>query len=412
LYTFIRDNAAWLAAGFLLTLSSSFGQTFFISIFAGEIRAAFGLSHGLWGAVYSVGTLASAIVMVWAGTLTDRFRVRELILVVLPFFAAACLAMAAVPGAWALPFVIFALRLAGQGMTTHTAIVAMSRWFVANRGKALSVASLGVTLGESLMPLAFVALLAVAGWRSLWVLAAVLILATLPILQSLLRWERTPQADLASNPAAGMHGVHWTRGQVLRNWVFWSVMPLILGPSTFVTVLFFHQVHLAEIKDISHLSLVALFPVYTASAVAAMVVSGVALDRWGTGRMLPFLVLPLAVGFIVLSRSEGLLGIGVGMAVVGITSGANSTLPNAFWAEFYGTRHMGGIKAMAQAMLVFGTAVGPVATGIAIDAGLGFETQMLWIAIYCLAAAALAAGALRRAARMLAPAGKIDVVGT
>ncbi|MFD0982235.1 MFS transporter [Tropicimonas aquimaris] len=409
--TFLRENTAWLAAGFLLTLTSSFGQTFFISIFAGEIRGAFGLSHGDWGAIYSAGTLVSGITMIWAGTLTDRFRVRELIQVVLPFFALACLAMAVAPGAWALPFVIFALRLAGQGMTTHIAIVAMGRWFVATRGRALSVASLGITLGESLMPLSFVALLGVAGWRSLWLLAALLILCVVPVLLSLLRLERTPQADLDASPSVGMEGRAWQRGEVLRHWLFWLILPLVLAPPFFVTSLFFQQVLLAEIKGIAHLSLVALFPVFTVCAVTTMMVSGVALDRLGTFRLLTFLLLPMACGLLTLSLAHSLPGMALGMALVGMTSGANATLPNAFWAEAYGTRYLGSIKAMATSAMVFGSAIGPVVTGVAVDAGIGFETQLQMMAGYCLIAMLLAAIGLRRAGRLLAPAGEVDVVG-
>ena len=72
--SFLRDNAAWLSAGFLLTLSSSFGQTFFISLFAGQIRETFALSNGQWGGLYTLATTASALVMVWTGALTDRYR--------------------------------------------------------------------------------------------------------------------------------------------------------------------------------------------------------------------------------------------------------------------------------------------------------------------------------------------------
>ena len=75
---YLLDNATWLGAGVLLTFLSSFGQTFFISIFAGEIRAEFGLGHGAWGGLYPLGTTLSAIVMIWAGGLTDIFRVRVL----------------------------------------------------------------------------------------------------------------------------------------------------------------------------------------------------------------------------------------------------------------------------------------------------------------------------------------------
>ena len=62
LIRFLAENARWLSAGALLTFLSSFGQTFFISIFAGEIREGFDLSHGQWGGIYTIGTSASAVV--------------------------------------------------------------------------------------------------------------------------------------------------------------------------------------------------------------------------------------------------------------------------------------------------------------------------------------------------------------
>ena len=124
---FLRHNAPYLTVGALLTFVSSFGQTYFISIFAGEIRSEFGLSHGAWGTIYAAGTMASAGVMVWAGALTDVFRVRVLAVAVLGGLSTACLAMAALPVVWMLPLVIFALRLCGQGMSSHIATVAMAR---------------------------------------------------------------------------------------------------------------------------------------------------------------------------------------------------------------------------------------------------------------------------------------------
>jgi len=134
---FLRENAPFLSAGVLLMFCSSFGQTFFISIFAGEIREEFSLSHGQWGLIYTLGTTASAAVMVWAGVLTDHFRARALGAIVLVLLAGAALMMATVSSVWILPFAIFALRFAGQGMSVHIAVVAISRWFVATRGRAL-----------------------------------------------------------------------------------------------------------------------------------------------------------------------------------------------------------------------------------------------------------------------------------
>jgi len=401
---FLRDNAPFLAAGALLAFCSSFGQTFLISVFAGVIRSEFGLSHGQWGGIYTIGTFASAVVMIWAGVLTDHFRARTLGAVVLALLSAACVMMALVPAVWALPFVIFALRFAGQGMTTHIAVVAMARWFVATRGRALSIASLGIAAGEALLPLTFVTMLGVTPWRYLWAGSAVFLMLMLPVLMRLLRLERTPQSVAAESQAVGMDGRHWTRRQALRHWLFWLMVPSILAPSAFSTAFFFQQVHLAETKGWTHVQLVALFPLYTSVSVAAMLLSGWVIDRVGTARLMPVFQLPMAAGFVVIGGSDGLAFAAVGMALMALAQGANSTLPNAFWAEFYGTRHLGGIKALATAVMVLGSAIGPGLTGFLIDQGIIFEDQMMGIALYFIFASVLVAIGVTRARKMLTPA--------
>ncbi|MBE0453422.1 MAG: MFS transporter [Roseovarius sp.] len=379
---FLRDNARWLTVGVLLTFLSSFGQTYFISIFAGEIRAGFGLSHGEWGGIYTLGTTASALLMVWAGGLTDLFRVRVLAPVVLLCMVLACLAMALNPVWWLLPVIVFALRFTGQGMMSHLAVIAMARWFVATRGKALSVATLGNAIGESLLPLIFVALLITYDWRTLWVVAAIAAFVGIPLLLLLLRRERTPQSWAQTSQSLGMRGRHWTRGQALRHFLFWFMIPALLGPSAFNTAFFFHQVYVAEIKDVSHIELVAMFPVYTVVGIIAMIVAGLLIDRLGTSRVLPFIQLPMIAAFLLFAVSDGPGLLLAGFVMLALTTGANSVVPNAFWAEFYGSANMGKIKAMAAAIMVFGTALGPGITGLAIDLGVGIETQFVIIAAY------------------------------
>lgn len=403
LFKFLSGNAPWLATGCLLTLLSSFGQTFFISIFAGEIRVAYGLSHGAWGGIYSLGTTASAVAMVWAGGLTDIFRVRVLGPVVLVGLAASCAFMAINSISWLLPVVIFSLRFFGQGMSSHIAMVAMSRWFIAARGKALSVASLGFSVGEAVLPIAFVALMTVMGWRMLWGGAAVICLAGVPLLMMMLRQERTPQSMAQNQSSAGMNNRHWTRRQALTHPLFWFVVPTLLGPAAFNTAFFFHQVHFAEIKGWTHAGLVALFPFYTVVSVAAMAVSGWAVDRFGTARLMPYFQLPMVISFLVFSMSDTSALALVGFLFLGLTAGANSTIPTAFWSEFYGTAHIGAIKATAAAVMVFGSAIGPGITGMMIDFGTGLETQFVWIALYFLVAIIILYIGVSRAKSALVP---------
>lgn len=369
-------------SGALLTLLSSFGQTFFISIFAAEIQTEFSLSHGSWGGIYALGTTTSAVVMIWAGGLTDKFRVRTLGPAVLLLLAFACLLMAFNPYAWFLPIVIFALRLSGQGMTTHIALVAMARWFVAARGRALSISALGFSVGQAVLPIIFVMLLGVMDWRILWIFAAFISLAGVPLLIRLLRQERTPQSMANENPSFGMDARFWTRIDAIRHPLFWCMVPSILGPSAFNTAFFFHQVHFAGLKDISHVTLVAQFPLYTAVSVGAMLLSGWGLDKVGTPRLIPFFQVPMIAAFIVFGLAENLYGIVIGFVMLGVTAGASATLPSAFWAEFYGTKYIGSVKALAAAVMVLGSAIGPGITGLLIDYNVGLEIQFYWIAAY------------------------------
>ena len=372
---FILQNSRWLTAGALLTLISSFGQTYFISIFAGEIRTAFDLSHGDWGAIYGFGTFASAIVMIWSGGLTDVMRVRHLGPIVLAALAASCLFMALNPWVALLPVVIFCLRFTGQGMSTHIAAVAMSRWFVANRGKALSVASLGFSVGEACYPILVVSLLLFFSWQSVWILAAGVAALAIPALLWLLAEERSPQSSATEGQSLGMGGRHWSRNQALRHPLFWFMIPALLGQSAFNTAFFFLQVHFAEIKGWEHLQLVAMFPVYTLVSIAAMILSGILLDKLDTARLIPYFQLPMIVAFLIFAFGQSLIAALVGFIFLGLSSGANATLPNAFWAEFYGTKHLGSIKAAAAAVMVLGSAIGPAVTGVLLDYDLPLDTQ-------------------------------------
>ncbi|MDQ2094320.1 MFS transporter [Rhodalgimonas zhirmunskyi] len=400
-FQFLRDNAPWLAAGAMLFFLSSFGQTFFISIFAAEIRGEFGLSHGQWGGIYTLGTSASALLMIWAGGLTDRFRVRALGAVVLSMLAASCLLMALNGAAWMLPFVIFALRFCGQGMTSHISVVAMSRWFVAARGRALSIATSGFSVGEALLPLLFVWLLTLFDWRTLWIGAACVAILGIPALFSLLRHERTPQSFAETESSLGMEGRHWTRNQALRQFLFWMMIPAMLGPAAFNTAFFFHQVHYAEVKGISHLELVSLFPLFTGMTIGFMVLSGWALDRFGTARLMPFVQVPMAIGFVFFSQAEGLPGLITGFFFAAMGNGGMMTVPNAFWADFYGTRNIGSVKAMVAAVMVLGSALGPGITGWGIDAGIGIERQYLAVSLYFLIATGFMLVGVTRARRLL-----------
>ncbi len=409
LASFLRDNARFLLSGGLLSLTSSYGQTYFIAIFAGQIMAEFALSDGEWGLIYTLSTTISALVMLWAGALTDTFRVRSLALIVLPTLAALCILMGLNTSVAGLALIVFALRLFGQGMTSQLAITAMARWFVARRGLALSISAMGFAIGQSLLPILSAALLERIDWRTIWMLAALPVLLIIPLLLWLLSQERTPQSIATETNAVGMDGRHWTRKDVVTSPLFWMLMPMLLGPPAWGTSLFFQQVHIADVKGWDLIDYFALIPLLTAVSVCTTLISGQLIDRFGSSGISKLYLLPFAVSFLILGLADSLWMAGVGFMVFGIGAGFQATLPAAFWSEFFGTRYIGAIKAVSTSIMVFGSAIGPGISGVLIDLGYSFPEQCTGIAVYFVVAALMVWLGVRKAEPRLPHASEIKV---
>ena len=145
---FIRYNARWLLACILMYFSSCFGQTFFISLYASEIRSAFNLSHGEWGSIYALGTLLSALAMLLLGGIVDKIHLKKITIYIFALLSILCIFMTFNYSIWLLPVIIFGLRFCGQGMLFHIPAVAIGRWFGKNKGKATSISVIGFSINR------------------------------------------------------------------------------------------------------------------------------------------------------------------------------------------------------------------------------------------------------------------------
>ena len=382
-FSFVRDNARWLAGGLLFTFFSSFGQTFFISLSAGSIRHEYGLTHGDFGFLYMIATLGSALTLPYLGQIVDRYSVRKVALFIVPMLALAAVSMAFSVHIVQLVVTIYLLRLFGQGMMTHTAFTAMGRWFSAQRGRSISVVALGQNAGEAVFPLLFVAVVSLVGWRHSWLLAAaVLVLLALPGIALLINGERTPRSsDPAPRVAAGRD---WTRAEVVRDPLFYALLLGVMAPGFIGTTIFFHQVYLVELRGWSLELFASSFTVMAIMTITFALVSGALIDRFSGVSLLPGFLLPLGAACIVLGSFDGQWSAFVFMALLGLSYGFSSTLFGALWPEIYGTRHLGSIRALTVAVMVFATAMGPGLTGYLIDHGVSYPLQILAMGAYCI----------------------------
>jgi MFS family permease len=375
---FILQNARWLAATALLYFCSCFGQTFFISLFAGEIRETFNLSHGDWGFIYSGGTLASAIAMLCFGGYIDKYKISLNIKIVVISLSLICLSMTFINQVWVLPFIIFGLRFFGQGMLIHIPAVAIGKWYGKNKGKALSLSIMGFSIGEAILPVIFVSLFILIGWRNSWLVGTIILFITLPIIINLLSNERIPNSSQENIiDQVGMGSKHWKRKEVLKHWVFWSVIIPFLIPPIFSTAFFFNMVHLTEIKNWSLITFTSLFPFYTGMSILTTLISGWILDKFGVEKILPFYLLPMALGLLVFSYSDTYMTAAIGFSFLGMTQGLAMMIGGTFWPVYYGTKNLGSVRSLSTSCMVFGTAIGPAVVGKLLDFSINYNLILL-----------------------------------
>jgi len=359
------------------------------------------LSHSAFGTVYSAATLASALMLSWIGRRIDDVDLRLYIAAVTVGLAVAAVAMAVAPGAGVLWLALFGLRFCGQGLMAHAAVTSMGRYFSDQRGKAMSFAGLGMPLGEALFPLAAVLAMSAVGWRQTWFMAAaVLALGFLPLLPWLLKGQGARHLELAeksgrAGAAADAASRQWSRGEVLGDFRFYLVLPAVVMPAFVLTGMFFHQAVLAQSKGWPLAWLATAFTGYAAFHIAGSVVAGALVDCLSARRLLPFYQLPLALGLMALGLSGDPWVAFFYLCFAAMTTGASLPVVNAMWAEVYGVRHLGAIKAMTSSLMVLATALSPIAFGAMLDGGIGFDAIALMAAAGAMLAAVLMAVRVR-----------------
>lgn len=368
---FMRENPRLALFAVLATASSGFGQTFFISVFGSGIRDTFELQNSTYGLTYSLATLASALILLKLGPLADRWPLQRLTMLAIGLLATGCLALALAPH-WLLLIPGFLLvRLGGQGLMGHIGLTTAGRYFSKNRGRIMALTSGGFPLAEAILPLSAGLILAVTSWRTPWLLSAgVLLLVLLPLLLFLSRHATHPQTLNTQNlkaDASQPQGLNYTRGQVLRDPGFYLLLPAALITPFTITAILFHQSAFAELRGWSTEQLGIAFTGFAIGHVVSLFIGGPLVDRIGAQRALGYGLLPIFCSMLVLALSNSVWTPNLYLALSGVSLGIIGAASGAIWPERYGIRHIGAIRSMAQATMVFSTALSPILAGLMLD---------------------------------------------
>ena len=169
---FFLQDPKLLTYGFLIVFFASYGQTFFISLFNVEIKSHYKLTNGQFGLIYSLATTLSSLILISFAKLIDFIDLRIYSLIISIGMSLGCLGVFYFyDNIFYLIFIIFLLRFFGQGAMSHAGETTMARYFGNNRGKAISVATLGGMLGVMFLPLVVIKLFDFFNLNQLWLLA-------------------------------------------------------------------------------------------------------------------------------------------------------------------------------------------------------------------------------------------------
>ena len=393
-----RDEWRLLLFGFLLSLWSAPGQTFFISLFGGAIREELSLTHGQFGGIYSLATLFSAFAIIWTGSLIDRIDLRKFSCAIIVGSLIGCWLMSISENVIMLLISIFLVRHIGQGLSTLTSVTTMVRYLEPIKGKATAISQTGYSFAEAVMPSLMISLMLMVGWRSTWqITGLVMALIMLPAIWLLLKTHGVrhsnylTQLDQNENDTERLYiRRQWTRKEVLKDKRFYFFMPGLLAHAILFTGFIFHQIHLIESKGWSLSLWGFLFSIYASIAFLFSLYAGHLIDKYGAARLIAISPLPLGLGLLLLSVSSHTLTAVGFMILLGFSSGFVNTLSGPFFSEMYGNKHLGSIKSLSTSMMVFSSSLSPFLLGWFFDQGVRIETLTFYGFIYVILASSLA----------------------
>ena len=379
-FDLVKFEWRFLTYGLLMSLWSSFGQTFFISLFSSEIRNELQLSHGEFGTYYAIATTVSAITLLWIGKLADTQTVSRLSIITLISVCASAFFFSLINSVWMLVFGLFLLRLSGQGMMYHVYSTSVTRRYSLMRGKALAICGFGMNIAEATLPVLVIITLSYFNWRVIWIALPIFAFLTLgPFIRNLTK--RNIEASIEkqvkkNNGIASFRSLK--RRDAMKDLAFWTVIVwLLIVPGFSITGIFFHQIHLSELKSIPLWLWSTNYIWYAVASISGAFFSGILVDKFSAHKIASLTQLPMLFACFLLWLGNEKFTLALFFIFFGLAGGMLQPMINSLLAERYGTKWLGEIKSLLWALSVFSSALSPIIMGLMIDGGSGLTELML-----------------------------------
>ena len=361
-------NKKVIIFGFIFTFFSSFGQSFFLGLFNAPIRNELGITHGQFGSIYATSTICSSLLLIWVGKKIDDYRLLNysFFVIILLFFSS--LFFSLINSIYLLAIGIFLMRLSGQGLMSHTSTTTISRFFERSRGKALSTIWFGLSTAEFILPVSITYFFVTYSWRTVWQGIAILIILFLPLV--IVNTIRTINLDSREDENLNLKKIKiksWTRIEVIKDYRFYIVSLNTLAMPWIITGIFVYQSFITDSKMWNVYTIPKAFMIYSITSIITLFSSGFLVDKFTSRKLIPIMNIPLLLAMIVLFYYQNEIYAYLLLGLIGVSNGFGNVLGSSTWAEIYGVKYIGSIKALTTAFMVFATAFGTAVFGILID---------------------------------------------
>ena len=361
--------------GFIFTFFSSFGQSFFLGLFNNSIRNELSISHGQFGSIYASATLLSSFVLIWVGKKIDDIHIFKFAFYVILLLSFSSFFFSKISSISLLFFAIFLMRFSGQGLMSHTATTTISRYFTKSRGKALSTSWFGLSTAEFILPVLIIFLLSKLDWKIIWILISVSVIIFLPITSYFLvkNLDFDSRETIKDNNLKLPDIKNWKRIEVIKDYRFYIICANMLAMPWIATGTFVYQSFILSSKNWGPYIIAQSFMAYSIFSVITLIISGILIDKFTSRKLIIYMNIPLLISVFVIYYFNHSFTAFVFLGLIGISNGLANVLGSSTWAEIYGVRYIGSIKALTTALMVFATAFGTALFGYLIDIGFSIE---------------------------------------
>ena len=374
-------NKKVIIFGFIFTFFSSFGQSFFLGLFNAPIRNELTITHGQFGSIFALATIISSLTLIWIGKKIDEHSLIRYSFFVILLLSFSSFYFSNINNIYLLFFGIFLMRLSGQGLMGHTATTTVSRFFNKTRGKALSFTWLGLSSSEFILPVLITFLLTILSWEKVWVIISIFTILFLPIVViNTIKTINFDSREEGENNKFDFKIKHWKRIEVIKDYRFYIVASNLLAMPWIATGIFVYQSFISESKLWDVFAIPKAFMAYSITSIITIFVTGILIDKFTSRKIIPYMNIPLICAMIVLYLGSGEVYSFALLGFLGISNGLSNLLGSSTWAEIYGVKYIGSIKALTTSLMVFSTAFGTALFGFLIDREFSIET----IALICI----------------------------